>query len=343
MDHGIRSYGYVIGTKPTGAGNRITDVPGVRVGQVTIDNELNKTGVTVIMPACDNVFLNKMTAASYVLNGYGKTAGLVQVNELGTLETPIALTNTLNVGLVHDALVEYTIQNCKGSGVFVRSVNPVVGETNDARINHIQHRAIGYDEVRKAIDDAEKDFTQGDVGAGKGTICFGLKGGIGSSSRVLTFDGKEYTLGVLVQSNFGATRNLVINGRPVGQDIIHKIEQEAHKDEGSIMVIMACDLPLTNRQLHRTLKRAAVGLARTGSMVGHGSGDIILGFTTKNRIPHTKEAAVMNLESLHEDCMDQVFEAMIECVEESVLNSMVYAHAAKGVDGTVIHSLAEYL
>ena len=182
-----------IGRMAKGSLNSIADVPGVRVGHCTVDNERHKTGVTVILPCEDDIFKNKMVAACHVLNGFGKTAGLVQIEELGTLETPIALTNTLNVGKVHDALVEYMLRRCQEEGVELRSVNPIVCECNDATLNRIAARAVGQEEVFSAIENACTDFALGDVGGGKGMICHDLKGGIGSSSRQLIFDGKLYT------------------------------------------------------------------------------------------------------------------------------------------------------
>ena len=180
-----------IGRMEPGKHNRITDVPGVTVGHCTVDNERHKTGVTVVMPCQDDIFKNKMVAACHVLNGFGKTAGLMQIRELGTLETPIALTNTLNVGLVHDALVDYTVTRCANEGVSVRSLNPIVCECNDGGLNHITERAVTKEHVYEAIRTASVDFEQGAVGGGRGMVCYGLKGGIGSASRVITLDSKE--------------------------------------------------------------------------------------------------------------------------------------------------------
>ena len=204
----ISDYDVNIGKMPKGELNKITDVYGVTVGHSTIRDETHNTGVTVIMPSEANIFTHKLVAASYVHNGYGKTCGTIQIDELGTLETPIALTNTLNVGLVSDALVQYTLDRCAKENVKVYSINPVVGECNDSAINAITDRAVRYEHVIQAIDCAERDFDEGNVGAGTGTQCYGMKGGIGSASRVVTLDGKPYTVGVLVQSNYGATADL---------------------------------------------------------------------------------------------------------------------------------------
>lgn len=343
----IRDYGIAIGEGTPGKWNKITDVPGVRVGHTTIDTPDHKTGVTVILPCEDNPFTRKLTASVYVHNGFGKSQGLVQIEELGTMETPIALTNTLNVGKVHDAIVDYMIERCANEGVEVRSINPVVGECNDSRINDIQERITGEKELRQAIALADAEFEEGAVGAGTGTICYGLKGGIGSSSRVMEIDGKKYTLGVLVQTNFGSTRDLHVDGKAVGLEIEAKMEKEktgySAEDRGSIMTVLATDLPVTDRQLHRIIRRCGVGIARTGAYTGHGSGEIMIGFTTSNRIPAEGEHAVETCLRLKEDLINLAFEAAAEATEEAILNSMTAAEPTKGLDGKWYRSLSEYL
>ena len=254
-----------IGRMPHGPRNLITDVPGVRVGHATIDDGDVHTGVTVVMPPPSNPFLDKLTAASCVFNGFGKTQGLVQVDELGSLETPIALTNTLNVGRVHDAMVAWLIDRCAEDGVRLTSVNPVVCECNDSRISRIEKRTVGENEVRAAIASASEDFAQGAVGAGRGTICYGMKGGIGSSSRQIRLGDETFTIGVLVQSNYGASADFRKATLPPSL---------AECDQGSIIIIVATDLPLSCRQLRRVLRRCSVGMARLGSYIGHGSGEI---------------------------------------------------------------------
>lgn len=340
MNKRIRDYGIVIGTHEPGARNKITDVPGVLVGHYTVDTEEHKTGVTVIMPSEENPFVKKLTAAAFVHNGYGKTAGMAQIDELGTLETPIALTNTLNVGKVQDALIEYMIAECDRDGVSVTSINPVVGECNDASLNRITERVIGTEEVLAAIAAADADFAEGDVGAGKGTTCFGLKGGIGSASRLVQFGSETYTVGVLVQSNFGKTKNFVLNGKPMGDYLLERIE-EAKKDEGSIMMVIGTDLPVSDRQLKRIIKRAGVGLSRCGSFMGHGSGDIMLGFSTGNRFLHQETSAFTTVKQLKEGLMDDVFEAVAEATEEAVLNSLAMAKSVKGYKGNIRYSLTD--
>ena len=329
----IRDFGIIPGRVKTGKRNAITDVPGVLVGHCTVNTEENHTGVTVIIPGPDNAFANHYTAAAYVHNGFGKSAGLVQVEELGTLETPIALTNTLNVGKVWDALAGIVIEQCQNDGLEPMSINPVVGECNDCRINQIQKRAVGEKEVRQAFEAAAEEFEEGDVGAGAGTICYGMKGGIGSSSRVICIGEKEYTIGVLVQSNFGATEDFVLNGEAVGPKILEWKQEKndmaaSEEDKGSIMSILATDLPLTSRQLKRILKRTGVGIARTGGYTGHGSGEVMIGFTTANRIPHV---------------INRAFLAAAEAEQEAILNSMTAAKQTRGREGELYYSLAEYL
>ena len=340
MKKRIRDYGIRIGDHPAGALNKLTDVPGVRVGHYTVDTEEHKTGVTVILPCEENIFASKLTAAAFVHNGFGKTAGIPQIEELGTLESPIALTNTLNVGKVHDALVDYMVEQCERDGVELTSMNPVVGECNDASLNKITERVIGIPEVRVAIDGACRDFEEGDVGAGKGTTCFGMKGGIGSASRLVELDGKTYVVGVLVQSNFGKTKHFVLDGKPLGELLSGKIE-EARKDEGSIMMVVGTDLPVSDRQLKRIIRRAGVGLSRCGSFMGHGSGDIMLGFSTGNVYRKEEDRAVIPAAVMNEAMLDDVFEAAAEATEEAVLNSLAAAHTVTGYKGNTRYSLTD--
>ena len=320
-----------IGKLPHGPLNLITDVPGVRVGHCTVDAGDCHTGVTVVLPPCPNPFLDKLTAACQVFNGYGKTLGLVQVEELGTLETPIALTNTLNVGKVHDALVGYMIDLCREDGIQLTSVNPVVCECNDSGLSDIARRPVGEREVRAAIESAAADFALGAVGAGRGTLCYGMKGGIGSSSRQMVIDGETYTMGVLVQSNYGASADF----RPacLPPDL-------AECDKGSIILVVATDLPLSARQLKRVLRRTSVGMARLGSYIGHGSGEIAVGFTTAKKVP---AGSFCTQRTLREDLMNLPFRAVGECAEEAILQSMLHAQPDRKLDGTRVASLKEYL
>ncbi len=340
MKKRISDYGVQVGSLMRGKRNKITDVPGVRVGHATIKTDIYRTGCTVILPSENNVYTNKLVAASFVHNGYGKTAGTIQIDELGTLETPIALTNTLNVGLVADALVEYTVNRCEAEGVFASSVNPVVGECNDASMNTIIDRPVKKEHVFEAIEQATEEFEEGDVGAGTGTGCYGFKGGIGSASRVIELDGKVYTVGILVQSNYGATHDLMINGCPIDLAVVEEINGAAC-DKGSIIVVLACDIPLTARQLRRVVKRCSVGIARLGSYIGHGSGEVFIGFSTANVI--APESEIMSIRCINENVIDRVFRAVGEATEEAILNSMVCADPARELSGRVVPSLAQYL
>lgn len=328
-----------IGKLKKGPRNTIADIPGVTVGHCTIDNNRHKTGVTVVLPCEDDIFRNKMVAACHVLNGFGKTAGLMQIQELGTLETPIALTNTLNIGLVHDAMVEYMCRNAEQQGYAIRSVNPVVAECNDASLNDIRHRAVGQAEVFSAIETACSDFSQGAVGAGMGMTCHDLKGGIGSSSRLITIGNTTYTLGILALTNHGSLTDLTVMGRNIGLDIERQIREDA-PDEGSCILILATDLPVTSRQLGRILRRCSVGLARLGSYIGHGSGEVFIGFSTANRIP--METEIFDLQCIHESQIDKAFRAAAEATEEAVLQSMLHAGTVTGYSGKIRHSLSGF-
>ena len=338
--------GLQAGTLARGPLNKISDVPGVSVGHATIRDARHNTGVTVVMPCEDNMFRSKLTAASFVLNGFGKTQGLIQVDELGTLETPIALTNTLNVGVVHDALVEYMVERCTRERVPMHSLNPVVGECNDSQLNAIEDRAVTRAHVLRAIADCRSDFDEGDVGAGAGTICHGLKGGIGSASRIISIAGQSYTLGVLVQSNHGCLSELTVCGRRLGEEIIRarkQAQEPSPMDRGSIMMIVATDLPVSDRQLRRILKRCSVGLARCGSYFGHGSGDVMIGFSTANRVPHGGMARVLTRREINEEALEGAFFAVAEATQEAVLNSLCCADEVRAMDGRVIEAIERYL
>ena len=338
----ISDFHMQIGTLEKGALNKITDVAGVTVGHSTIKEDKQNTGVTVIMPSKDNIYLNKMVAASYVSNGFGKTIGTIQLDELGTLETPIALTNTLNAGLVADALIQYTIDRCKKDNYLAKTINPVVGECNDHHFNNIQNRVVGYNNVMQAIESASNDFEEGNVGAGTGTVCYGFKGGIGSASRTFELDGKKYTLGILVQSNYGATVDLTVNGKNIGKKLSERTSG-SECDKGSIIVIIACDVPLTARQLKRVVKRCSVGIARLGSYIGHGSGEVFIGFSTANIVTNNEKSDVINISCINENKIDILFRAAGEATEEAILNSMICSEAATALDGTRVESLRDYI
>ena len=357
MQKRIRDYGIYPGRMKQGKRNKITDVPGVLAGHCTVRDGESRTGVTVILPGTDNAFLNPYTAAAYVHNGFGKSAGLMQIEELGTLETPIALTNTLNVGRVWDAVADHVLRECERDGAPALSINPAVGECNDSRINRISSRIIGQEQVEYAFSHACEDPEEGAVGAGTGTVCYGLKGGIGTASRVVGIGGREYTIGVLVQSNFGATEDLVVDGKALGREILKKCQREetgkegktafSEQDKGSIMSILATDLPVTARQLKRIIRRLGAGIARTGAYMGHGSGEVMIGFTTANRVPSVKlrreKEELRMLAAIPEETINRAFLAAAEAEEEAILNSMVTAAETQGLQGERYRSLAEFL
>lgn len=322
--------------------NNICDVPGVKVGHCTIDKDDTHTGVTVILPCEDNPFERKLPAAAVVFNGFGKTQGTIQIEELGTIETPIAMTNTLNVGKVHDAMAEYMTKLCANDNVEMFSVNPIITECNDCSINNIHKRAVEKEHFYAAVESASGDFIMGDIGAGRGMICHGMKGGIGSASRILDIGGKQFTLGVLVLTNHGRMENLMIGRVYIGHNIA-KIIEGNEVDKGSCIIIMATDLLLDSRQIRRVISRASVGLARLGSFIGNGSGELAIGFTTANRKVWNKDQAFESSVTLNESLMDIPFEAMADCTEEAILRSMINSDSAVTLEGKTIHSLREFI
>lgn len=337
----LDEWGLSIGQLPSGALGSICDVPGVTVGHYTLDTQRFHTGVTVIQPSPDNVFLHKLPAGVCQFNGFGKTAGLMQLQELGRLETPIALTGTLNVGKVLDGLVGYVIDRCVQDGFpDVRSINAVVAECNDGTLSDIRARPVDALMVHAALAHASTQVEEGCVGAGTGTICHGLKGGIGTASRRLEVDGNTYHLGVLTQTNHGSLEDLTIGGRAVGKELARKLD--AHKpDKGSVIVVAATDLPLSSRQLSRVAKRCSVGLARLGSYIGQGSGEVFLAFSTANPYHVLEKKAVEAVRLFREDALDLPFRAAAECTEEAVLRSMLAAHTVTGWQGDKIFSLSQ--
>ena len=333
-----------IGTIETGKRNNICDVEGVLVGHSTVDNNKNiHTGITAILPHNKNLFKDKVVAASYSYNGFGKSMGLVQVEELGTIETPILLTNTLNIGKVSDGLISYMLKDNPDIGVTTSTVNPIVMECNDGSINEIQLRVLNEENVLEAINNATDDFKQGNVGGGTGMKCHGFKGGIGSSSRIVKYDDKEYTIGVLVNSNFGSSngKDLIFKGKPLGE-LIKNYNLKQEEDKGSIIVVVATDAPLDYRQLKRISKRAELGIGRTGSYAGNGSGDIILAFSTKNNVKNNASAPTETIERFSDNYINKIFQAVVDATEEAVLNSMLYSTGVTSFNGTYIKSLTEY-
>ena len=326
-----------VGNLKTGKNNSITDVLGVKVGHVTYHDDVHHTGVTAIVPK-ENIFQEKVLASCYTFNGFGKSIGFMQVEELGTLETPIILTNTLAVGRAADGLIHYMLDKNPDICVKTGSVNPLVMECNDAVVNNIRDIIITKEDVYKAIDSASINFKQGSNGAGSGMVCHSLKGGIGSSSRVIVVDGKEYTVGVLVNSNFGSSKDLVFNKTFIGDKI--KLNDRS-KDQGSITIVVGTDLPLNNLQLKRVAKRAIIGVTNTGSIASNGSGEMILAFTTANLVPHYGKDKVLDIKSIHNDNIDLVFRAVIEATEEAVLNSLLENKTINGYQKKV-YALEEF-
>ena len=262
---------------PKGKRNLISDVPGVKVGHVTLkdDEKFIHTGVTAILPHEGNLFQEKVAAGACVINGFGKSAGLVQIEELGTIETPILMTNTLSVGAGLNGLIQYMLKDNEDIGVSTGTVNCVVTECNDGELNDIRGMHVKEEHVLEALAKADEDFAEGGVGGGTGMCCMGLKGGIGSASRIITCNEKEYTLGAIVMSNFGVLGNLRIDGKRIKTEL----PKEEKPEKGSIIIVLGTDIPLSDRQLKRIAKRATVGLARVGSFLGNGSGDIAIAFS----------------------------------------------------------------
>jgi len=331
-----------------GSKNTICDVPGVTAAHVTLTDEAKgiHTGVTAVLPHQGNLFKDKVLAASAVLNGFGKTAGLVQVNELGTIEAPVVLTNTLSVGTALTAAVRYCLAQNPDIGLKTGTVNCLVGECNDGRINDIRGLHVTEEHVLTAIRKAAgaEDFAEGAVGAGAGMVCLGLKGGIGSASRILTVDGRQYHIGSLVLSNFGAAGNLVIGGQHIDTRLAREyLQNETDRDTGSIIILLATDLPLNERQLKRVASRASIALGRVGSFCGNGSGDIAIAFTTANRVPHYHDTSILPVQMFFDENIDSVFEAAVEAAEEAILSSLWHAETTTGRDGRIWMGLQDFL
>lgn len=334
-----RNLGVLCGNLEPGPRNAITDVPGVLVGHQTIRSGDLNTGVTAILPHGGNLYRRKVLAASDVINGFGKSTGLVQVDELGTLETPILLTNTFGVGACANALIRAAIAENPDIGRETATVNPVVCECNDGALSDIQALAITEDHARAALANAAgDDVVEGNVGAGTGMSCFGFKGGIGTASRRLELGGNTHHLGVLVLSNFGRAGDLVL---PDGRRPDPRALSEAEK--GSVIVVLATDIPMEHRQLRRITRRCGAGLARLGAYWGHGSGDIAIGFSTAAHFDHDERADFVAMTALNENRIDRLFRAAAEATQEAVLNSMCAAEAIHGRAGQFRPSLADWL
>ena len=341
QDKRLRDHGIRVGILPVGTHNAITDVKGVNVGHLTLrEGDEVRTGVTAILPHEGNVFQQKVPAAIHVGNGFGKLAGVTQVRELGNIETPVILTNTLSVPVAANALIDYTLAHAGNEQV--RSVNPVVGETNDGYLNNIRGRHVKEKHILEAIRKARGGpVAEGNVGAGTGTICFGFKGGIGTASRVLPKKAGGYTVGVLVQSNFGGV--LQIDGVPVGEEFQKYYMSDVLNDnpDGSCMIVVATDAPLSARNLGRLASRAMLGLAKTGGISSNGSGDYVIAFSAAEelRISYRGEDPFSSGKKLRNDAMSPLFMATIEATEEAILNSLFAAQTETGRNGHRVEAL----
>lgn len=321
----VELFGITPGMLPIGPQNALTDVPGVLVGHTTrIEGEDIRTGVTAIRPHAGSLYEQPVTAAVYTINGYGKAMGFEQIRELGVIETPIVLTNTLSIWRAADGLVSYMLQQTPS----IWTVSPVVGECNDSFVNDTRLRSITEQDVFNALETAtDGPIAQGCVGAGTGTICYGFKGGIGTSSRQI----EGYTVATLLQTNFGKREELRMGGAPVGWHLRDKyLPQKEAPGDGSVMIILATDAPMTSRQLQRLAKRAAFGLGRTGTSCHHGSGDFVIAFSTDQSRTFMRDEG---------DRMNNFFTAVVDCVEESVYNALLSATTITGRKGHTLHAL----
>lgn len=347
----VREAGLKIGILPVGAMNSITDVAGVKVGHTTIIRGENiRTGVTAVLPHGGNLFAEKVPGAVFVGNGFGKLAGSTQVNELGEIETPILLTSTLSVPRTADFLMDYMLSLAGNENV--QSINPLVAETNDGFLNDIRGRHITKDDVFAAIKNAQdKQVEEGAIGAGTGTVAFGWKGGIGTSSRKLPASLGGYTVGVLVQTNFGGV--LSIDGAPVGQELGKYFLRDAVENkmtsvnkadlndaaDGSIIIVIATDAPVDARQLKRMAARSMSGLARTGSAMTNGSGDYAIAFSTAPDVRVKIGENLRSIKVLSNDAMSPLFLAVIEATEEAIYNSLFRATTVKGKENRTVEAL----
>jgi len=346
-----RQLGLKLGNHRPGKHNAITDVRGVRVGHSTIIEKSGRrrtargpvrTGVTAILPNAGNIFEERVVGAGFVLNGAGEVAGFTQVLEWGLIETPILLTNTLSVGKVSDATVKIMVDRFPGIGREQDVIIPVVGECDDSWLNDIAGRHVTSENVAEAINTAASGpVAEGNVGGGTGMITCDFKGGIGTSSRRLSEEAGGYTVGVLVMSNFGRMRDLRMDGIPVGK-LLEPLFKDADKREsiyGSIIAVLATDAPLLQHQLARVCKRVALGIGRVGSYAAHGSGEIVIGFSTANTVPRQTRRMVAKMTFLLDPRLDAIYEATIEATEEAILNAICMAESMIGVDGRVARAL----
>ncbi|HVZ89852.1 MAG TPA: P1 family peptidase [Polyangia bacterium] len=345
----LRDLGFSIGRFPTGPYNAITDVAGVRVGHTTLIEgegplEVGKgpvrTGVTAIIPTAD-VFVNRVVAGGFVLNGAGEVSGITQVQEWGLMETPILLTNTMAVGKVSDAAVKWMAKKWPSIGGEDDVVIPLVGECDDSWLNDAVGRHVRSEHVYRAIEQATGGkVPEGSVGAGTGLITCDFKAGIGTSSRKVAIEGSDHTVGILVQSNFGVMRSLRVDGAPVGEVLEPLYGQpRRERNAGSIITVIATDTPLLSSQLVRLCKRAALGIGRTGSFAAHGSGEIVVAFSTANRVPRQTTRMTAQLNVLLDEACDPLYEAVVECTEEAIINSLCMSDQMRGQSDHVAPAL----
>ncbi|MGJ7581727.1 P1 family peptidase [Variovorax sp. RHLX14] len=337
-----------IGRLPSGPRDAITDVAGVVVGHCTRDEGEGSgihTGVTVVRPHGGDPFMQRVPAGFAVLNGFGKSVGLMQIDELGLLETPIALTNTFAVPAVTAAQIRQCIEANPECGRALPTVNPLVFECNDGFLNDIQRMVVTEADYLHAWNAAGADVAQGSVGAGRGMSCFELKGGIGTASRCVTTTTGDYIVGTLVLANFGVLANLIVTGDAVGERIaaMSETSRSMVPEKGSIIILIATDAPLDARQLRRLALRAGAGLARTGSVFGHGSGDIVLAFSTAYTVPQRTDALMPAVALLHDALLDGLFHATADSVEQAILHALWHAESFIGRDGHVRPTLPHLL
>lgn len=345
----LRDLGITIGRFPTGKLNAITDVAGVRVGHCTVHSDVTtpthgvaRTGVTAILPNHDQIFTMRLLGGSFILNGAGEMSGLIQVQEWGQIETPILLTNTLSVGAVSRATVKYMLNRYPGIGVLQDVIIPLVGECDDSFLNDIRANHVKNKHVRAALNSASSGpVEEGSVGAGTGMVAFDLKSGIGTSSRLIHVANHEYTVGVLVLSNVGRYEDLCIDGLPVGRFLRapHEEHERRRSLYGSIITVVATDCPLSVHQLNRLCKRAALGIGRSGSYAAHGSGEIILGFSTANALPRREDVDFYNINVIADRYLDPFYQACIESTEEAIINALCMAEPMTGLAGRYVPAL----
>jgi D-aminopeptidase len=346
-----RELGIRIGIFPTGEHNAITDVRGVRVGHSTIIQGKGalvpgegpiRTGVTAILPHAGDLFLEKMSGAVVRINGFGEVTNTQQIDEMGVLEGPLMITNTMNVPRVADAVIDWAFEHSAEMGVTTWGISPIVAETSDSYLNDIRGRHVHKEHVYEAIETARGgNVIEGAVGGGTGMICYEFKGGIGTSSRVLPEELGGYTVGVLVQSNFGSRRKLRIDGVPVGLELLDYDEKVTRESQGSVIVVIATDAPMSSRQLKRMGMRAAFGLARTGTHGGNTSGDFAIAFSTTRNRPHHADEHTLPLNQVVESgaLINTLFDIVVEATEEAVLNSLFRAETMIGRDNRIIYAL----